>query len=143
MDTDSNPTNAPLADGTRIDCVEYTDSNSGDVPCDCLVPGVSLLDFAAWNPSVEWYNCVLADNTRYCSLLHEPFLEPYVPDDEDSLYVDIPGNAASVSTSACHKWYEVVEGESFYYNLRTDVVEVSYLRILLSICRGYMRFVDI
>ncbi|KAL2785033.1 hypothetical protein BJX66DRAFT_343481 [Aspergillus keveii] len=120
------PTPTPIALSSSSDLASTTPAACADRRFS-ISPGETCDTFAAWNPSVEWYNCVRANNARYCSLLHESFLEVYVPDDEDSLYADTPGNAASVSTSACYEWDEVVEGESFYCYPRTDVVEVSYL----------------
>ncbi|KAL2849609.1 hypothetical protein BJX68DRAFT_266923 [Aspergillus pseudodeflectus] len=32
----STPANAPLANGTKQDCVEYKDNDNGNVPCDWL-----------------------------------------------------------------------------------------------------------
>ncbi|PYI11039.1 hypothetical protein BO78DRAFT_466691 [Aspergillus sclerotiicarbonarius CBS 121057] len=62
------PTTAPLAPNTRRDCEEYEDNIYGEIPCRWLVKRVSLVDFASWNPSVDFYDCKLANNTRYSSI---------------------------------------------------------------------------
>ncbi|PWY95959.1 hypothetical protein BO94DRAFT_571459 [Aspergillus sclerotioniger CBS 115572] len=68
------PTTAPLAPNTRRDCEDYEDNTYGQIPCRWLVKGVSMVDFASWNPSVDVYDCKLANNTRYCTLLGSGYL---------------------------------------------------------------------
>ncbi|KAL4866239.1 hypothetical protein BDV12DRAFT_199430 [Aspergillus spectabilis] len=74
--------------------------------------GSGLVDnsnFADWNPSLTWWKCTLANNTRYCLLLAEAFLL----DTGDVVdYVDVPVNAAPNSTYYCYSWYETVEGDT-------------------------------
>ncbi|KAL2843408.1 hypothetical protein BJX68DRAFT_257450 [Aspergillus pseudodeflectus] len=92
-------TTLPLANGTRKDCKVYEDSKRGEIPCDWLRGVKSLLNFEDWNPSVVWWNCTLANNTRYCVSLWDPALEE---DDEDEWDLDPPENAAPGSTEACY-----------------------------------------
>ncbi|KAL4810587.1 hypothetical protein BDV18DRAFT_155199 [Aspergillus unguis] len=107
-------TTAPMAERTRKGCVEYRDNTMGDVPCDWLAPGVSVVHFAEWNPSVDYWNCTLTNNTRYCTLYAEEFLIYNDPDLEDggSNFENVPGNAAFNSTEECFEWYSTVDGDT-------------------------------
>ncbi|KAF7173330.1 hypothetical protein CNMCM5623_005526 [Aspergillus felis] len=99
------PTTAPLANNTRLDCDEYTDNTLGSVPCDWLALGVDIGDFASWNPSVDVYNCTLANNTRYCTLLGSGYDISNLPVDPSLYYADVPPDAAVNSTHECYNWY--------------------------------------
>ncbi|KAL2786993.1 hypothetical protein BJX66DRAFT_341680 [Aspergillus keveii] len=104
------PSTAPLANGTRKDCKEYKDNTRGELPCEWFMGFVSILNFADWNPSLDWWNCTLANNTRYCTLLGDSFIV-----DEDDLepdYEDMPVNAAPNSTYDCYYWYPTGEGDT-------------------------------
>ncbi|RDW93890.1 LysM peptidoglycan-binding domain-containing protein [Aspergillus mulundensis] len=103
------PSTMPLAKGTRKDCKEYADNTYGEVPCDWLTTHVSDIHFAEWNPSVVWWNCTLANNTRYCTLLGEAFIEE---SDLEPVYLDLPVTAAPNSTYDCYYWYTTEEGDT-------------------------------
>lgn len=102
----ATPTTAPLAPNTRLDCEKYEDNIYGQIPCLWLAAEVSVLDFADWNPSVEWYNCTLTNYTRYCTLLGSGYLSTNMGELSDSaLFTDPPNNAAPNSTRECLSWY--------------------------------------
>lgn len=103
------PSTAPLANGTRNDCKEYRDNVHGSIPCDWLTTQVSNLHFSQWNPSVDWWNCTLANSTRYCTLLGDAFIMDLEGEDE---YIDMPVTAAPNSTYNCYYWYQTEEGSS-------------------------------
>ncbi|KAL3495820.1 hypothetical protein BJX62DRAFT_233084 [Aspergillus germanicus] len=112
------PITAPLAKRTWKDCVEYQDNFMGDVPCSWLTNKVSEIHFAMWNPLVNWWDCILANNTRYCTLYAEAFISPdYYNDGKDEPeYDEAPQNAATESTRKCYEWYSVVEGKLLSLN---------------------------
>ncbi|KAJ6093873.1 hypothetical protein N7467_002718 [Penicillium canescens] len=107
------PTTAPLANHTRKDCEEYEDNTEGLIPCYWMAQGVSVYNFVQWNPSLEFLNCTLANNTRYCTLLGSRYYLSNMPDaDSADEYAAYPSNAAINSTEACYTWYETSESAS-------------------------------
>ncbi|KAL3440535.1 hypothetical protein BJX65DRAFT_314727 [Aspergillus insuetus] len=105
-------TTLPLAKGTRKDCKVYADNTRGEIPCYWLTGVRSVANFADWNLSLVWWNCTLANNTRYCVSLWDPALEE--DDDDDWLpgYEDVPENAAPDSTDDFYDWYCTEEGDT-------------------------------
>jgi hypothetical protein len=104
------PTTAPLANNTRLDCDEYTDNTLGPVPCHWIALGVDIADFASWNPSVDVYNCSLANNTRYCTLLGSGYDISNLTVDPNLYYAEVPPDAAVNSTHECYAWYYTSKG---------------------------------
>ncbi|KAJ5975193.1 hypothetical protein N7481_008900 [Penicillium waksmanii] len=100
----ATPSTAPLAKKTRLDCEEYKDNLYGSVPCDWLALGVNLPDFATWNPSLDVYDCMLTNNTRYCTLLGTGYNTSKL-NTTVLPYVDVPSGAAVNSTPNCYSWY--------------------------------------
>ncbi|KAJ5782092.1 hypothetical protein N7457_003866 [Penicillium paradoxum] len=106
------PSTAPLANHTRKDCDVYEDNTDGPIPCYWMARGVSFYNFVQWNPSLNFWNCTLTNNTRYCTLLGPGYYLSNLPDDEPAdEYAEYPSNAAPNSTKECYIWYET-SGES-------------------------------
>ncbi|CEL11919.1 hypothetical protein ASPCAL15013 [Aspergillus calidoustus] len=106
------PVTAPLAKRTRRDCEEYEDNYDGAILCSWIARGVNFLDFISWNPSLDPYDCTLANNTRYCTLLGSGYLIQDTNPDESLLYADVPSNAAPDSTAKCYYWHETQDGDT-------------------------------
>lgn len=112
-------TGYPLANGTRTDCLEYTDNNFGNVDCLYIAGGVPLDSFVSWNPSLSYYRCLLANATRYCTLLGDGY--SLLPSNKTD-YADVPPNAAVNSTHKCYAWYTVQEGmETLIFQKRIPI----------------------
>ncbi|KAL2813346.1 hypothetical protein BDW59DRAFT_167529 [Aspergillus cavernicola] len=110
-------TSFPLAKGTRKDCLEYEDNTFGDVPCNWLATKVDNVRFAEWNPSVNYWHCLLTNGTRYCTLYAEEFTRPgysdeNYEDDETAPYEEAPADAAVDSTRECYVWFVRMEGDT-------------------------------
>lgn len=129
------PTTAPLANGTRLDCEEYEDNAYGSIPCNWLASGASTLDFANWNPSVEFYNCTLTNNTRYCTLLGDGYDLGQVRVNETKPYADTPSNAAPNATTACYSWYDTGNGKFFSFDVIFRLSHYWY-----DVCRNCMQY---
>lgn len=106
----ATPSTAPLANRTRLDCEEYEDNTAGAIPCNWLVSSVDTVDFASWNPSVDVYNCMLANSTRYCVLLGERYDISLLLDNQTVPYADVLSNTAVNSTTTCYSWYDTGNG---------------------------------
>lgn len=99
----------PLANGSRQDCLEYTDNSLGDVSCDYINAGVDISDFFAWNPSLNPYNCILSNETRYCTLRGIGYAN--FNSTSKASYAEVPSNAAPNSTTNCYEWYSIQTGK--------------------------------
>lgn len=125
----ATPSTAPLAKKTRLDCEEYKDNLYGSVPCDWLALGVNLPDFATWNPSLDVYDCMLTNNTRYCTLLGTGY-DTSKLNTTVSPYVDVPSDAAVNSTPNCYSWYHTSKGmfqhrnfPRYFESIPTDIMK--------------------
>ncbi|RAL00815.1 uncharacterized protein BO80DRAFT_407163 [Aspergillus ibericus CBS 121593] len=133
------PITAPLVPNTRLDCDIYEDNVYGQIPSLWLVAGVSILDFASWNPSVEWFNCTLTNNTRYCTLLGPGYDLTKLPDvPESSYYADVPSNAASNSTHNCYRWYTTPSTGLFLSCSSTAIARSPSTYYCLAMNRNYV-----
>lgn len=126
---------APLANGTRLDCEEYEDSTYGSIPCNWLASGASTLDFANWNPSVEFYNCTLTNNTRHCTLLGDGYDLGQVTVNETKPYADTSSNAAPNATTACYSWYDTGNGKFSLFKVSLRLSHYWH-----HACRNCMRY---
>ncbi|OJJ37014.1 hypothetical protein ASPWEDRAFT_170511 [Aspergillus wentii DTO 134E9] len=103
-------TEAPLAKGTRKDCEEYMENIYGkDVDCSYFRIQVPMSYFVTWNPSLFYWNCTLANATRYCTKLGEGFTID--TSEDDAVYASVPKNAALNSTHRCFSWHNVTRGD--------------------------------
>ncbi|KAF4545498.1 Carbohydrate-binding module family 50 protein [Lasiodiplodia theobromae] len=123
----SSPANTgfPLANGTRADCLTYDDNARGDVSCNIITDEyfVQQSIFLQWNPSLDTYNCILKNETRYCALLGNGYadLSPFTP-----AYASKPDNAAANSTEKCYDWWETADGEDCQYVLDSSSITIKY-----------------
>lgn len=60
-----------------------------------------------WNPSLDYWNCVVQNETQYCSVLGTAFI---YETPQNHSYADVPSNAASNSTTECYFWWDVQDG---------------------------------
>ena len=113
-------TEAPLAKGTRKDCEEYMENIYGkDVDCSYFRIQVPMSYFVTWNPSLFYWNCTLANSTRYCTKLGEGFTID--TSEDDAVYASVPKNAALNSTHRCFSWHNVTRGTYYTRFCQTGI----------------------
>ncbi|KAM0524099.1 hypothetical protein ACHAPE_001354 [Trichoderma viride] len=114
----SNATKYPLANGSIAGCFEMWDNPYSGMLCDAAaaVHGADVDSWVEWNPSVlnggnySMWDCVLQQNTSYCSLLYDPANSTSTSlTDPDYDFIPPPEGSTPGATTRCLVWYTTVD----------------------------------